>query len=950
MRNLPAVLLLGASSGLQVGLLAVGLVLVFRANRFINLAQGQMGAVASASLAVLVFRFHAPYWLALLLALALGAGTGALVERLLMWRLFDRSRLVLMVATIGISQLILLLVLAGPLKPDAQRLSADGYPQPFSGRWEIGSAVLTSSQILTIVAAPLIAIALSLLLTRTRVGRAIRGAASNPDAARLSGVSVRRVSLLVWTIAGLVSSVGAILYAPTQPAVGFSDSGPGLLLRGLAAALIAGLFDFRVAVLAGVGIGILEQATIFYTDVAGLTDVVLALVLAAGLLLRWRVLAEGSRGGETLVVERSAEALPEGQRGRFAVRHAGALGWAVLLGVIAVAPLLPGLGSQERAVFLLFMVAFAIAGLGITLLTGWAGQVTLGSFAFLGVGAYTATLTDSLGIPAMLIASGSAAAAASVVVGSVTVRSRGLLTGVVTLAFAFAARSWLFRQGIFTDDASAIVGLEDPHLFGMRISTARGLYPVAVVVLGLTLLSLRSVRSSAVGRAIVASRDNPALASSHGLPPVRARLIALGISGFVTGMAGALWAMSAGSFSFNAFDPSMSFVLLAVVIVGGLGTLHGPLLGTIAVFGWPYLVSGANTVPVRSFTSGALLLLTLLFVPGGLASLLERARRAVVAVQAGAGRPAAPEDAEVEVLVPSAAAAVNVARAPRAVDPLVASGVTVRFAGITALDGVDLEVRPGEIVGLIGANGAGKSTLLDVISGQRRPVGGRIELEGDDVSSLRPEARPHRGLSRTFQDAQLYPGLTVIETVMAATDARLRGGAVSAMTASPWSRMYERDQRASAEAVLVAFGLEGHAGTLVGELSTGVRKVCDLASVVAADPAVVLLDEPTAGLAQREVEALAPLLRDLRDQHGASVLVVEHDMPLLMSLCDRIYCLESGRVIAEGTPAEVRADARVVASYLGSDRAAVDRSGPRRTKADKAKADKAKADKAKARA
>ena len=939
MSDLPAVLLLGVASGLQVGLLAVGLVLIFRANRFINLAQGQMGAVASASLAVLVFRFDVPYWLALVLALAFGAATGAVVERLLMWRLFDKSRLVLLVSTIGISQLILLLVLAGPLKPDAERLLVDGYPQPFDARWEVGSAVLTSSQILTMIVAPLIAVALFLLLARTRTGRAIRGAASNPDAARLSGISVRRISLLVWTIAGLVSSVGAILYAPTQPAVGFSDSGPGLLLRGLAAALLAGLFDFRIALLAGVAIGIVEQATIFYTDVAGLTDVVLALALAAGLLLRWRVLTAASRGDETLVVERSVEPLPETVRGRFVVEHAGHLGWAALLGLVAVAPLLPGLRSQERAVFLLFMVAFAIVGLGITLLTGWAGQVTLGSFAFLGVGAYTATLTDDLGLPAMLIASGLAAAVTSVLVGTVAIRSRGLFMGVVTLAFAFAARSWLFRQGIFTEDASGIVGLEDPHLFGLRITTVRGVYPVAVVVLALTVLSLRSVRQSSVGRAIVASRDNPALASSHGLPPVRARLVALAISGFATGMAGALWALASGSFTFTAFDPSMSLVLLSVVIVGGLGTLHGPILGTIAVFAWPYLVPDANTLPIRSFTSGALLLLTLLFVPGGLASVLERARRSVVARLAGDGHQASSEEAAVDegVSVPSTIRAEPEGRSPRSADSLTASGVVVHFGGITALADVDLEVRPGEIVGLIGANGAGKSTLLDVISGHRRPAHGTIRLAGDDVSPLGSEARPHRGLSRTFQDAHLYPGLTVLETVMTAADARLPGGAVSAMTASPWLRMSEHDKRARAEAVLADFGLADRAGTLVGELSTGMRKVCDLAAVVAADPAIVLLDEPTAGLAQREAEAFAPLLRDLRDRHGASVLVVEHDMPLLMSLCDRIYCLEAGQVIAEGTPAEVRDDPRVVASYLGTDAVAVDRSGSGKRRPAKAK-------------
>jgi ABC-type branched-subunit amino acid transport system permease subunit len=378
------------------------------------------------------------------------------------------------------------------------------------------------------------------------------------------------VSLLVWSIAGLVSSVGAILYAPTQPAVGFSDSGPDLLLRGLAAALLAGLFDFRIALLAGVAIGVVEQATIFYTDVPGLTDVVVALALAAGLLLRWRTLATSNRGEASLVVERSAEPIPTGGRRWLGVRSLDRVRWVALLGLVAVAPLLPGLRSQERAVFLLFMVAYAIAGLGITLLTGWAGQVTLGSFAFLGVGAYTATRTAGLGLPGMILASGLVAAVASVVVGSVALRSRGLLMGVVTLAFAFAARSWLFRQGLVTHDSSAIVSVGDLHLFGLRIDTVRGLYPVAVVLLVLTVASLHSVRQSSVGRAIVTSRDNPALASSHGLSPLRSRLLALGIYGFITGMAGAVWAMASGSFTFSAFDPSMSFVLLAVAVVGGL--------------------------------------------------------------------------------------------------------------------------------------------------------------------------------------------------------------------------------------------------------------------------------------------------------------------------------------------------------------------------------------------
>jgi ABC-type branched-subunit amino acid transport system ATPase component/ABC-type branched-subunit amino acid transport system permease subunit len=912
MGDAPSVLVLGLVVGLQSSLLAIGLVLIYRANRFINFAQGQMGAVAAAALAMLVLQHDVPYWVALAAALALGAATAAGIERLLRWRLAGASRLTLLVATIGISQLALLAVLVGPLRGDPSRLNLEGYPQPFDLRWTVGSLVLNSSQVTTIVCAPLIALGVLLFLNRTRTGRAIRGAASNPDAARLAGVSVRRVSLIVWVIAGLVSSLAAILYAPSQPAVTFAAaSGLGLLLRGLAAAMLAGMVDLRIAFAAGIGLGVVEQAAIFYFTVPGLPDLSIFVVLVVGILLRGQVLGRTARVDDNLTVETSESPVPERVRQLLVVRRSGMIGWWGLAALLAVLPLLPGLQTQERAVFLLFIVSYAIAGLGLTVLTGWAGQVSLGHFAFVGVGAFAAAAVarHNPSIPLMLMVAGAMAALASVIVGFVAVRLRGLFLGVVTLGFAFIAQSWLFRQSWVIDDPGSIARIEDPHLFGIEFASVRGAYVVGVVVLLAAVLGLGSLRRSAIGRALIAVRDNQDLASSYGMTPTVVKLTALAVSGFLCGLAGTLWGMAQGTWTFSAFDPTMSFVLLAIVIVGGMGTLHGPVLGAFAVFAWPYLVPEANTLAVRSFTSGLLLLVVLLFLPGGIAGLLASARRRLWEGLA---------ETAPEPFVPDEEAR-----------PLDVQGVSVSFGGIEALRDVSIHVEQGEIVGLIGGNGAGKSTLLSCISGHLQPSAGKIVVRGQDVSGLAPEFRLPLGLARTFQDAHLFPGLTVLETLMAAMDHRDRSGTVGSLLGAPWVRAAEATKRRRAMEILDSFGLADRADSLTSELSTGMRRVCDLTAIVASGAELVLLDEPTAGLAQREVEAFAPLLRSLRDERGCSMVVIEHDMAMMMSLCDRIYCLEQGELIAMGTPDEVRHDPRVIASYLGSDGVAVERSGRR---------------------
>jgi ABC-type branched-subunit amino acid transport system ATPase component len=256
------------------------------------------------------------------------------------------------------------------------------------------------------------------------------------------------------------------------------------------------------------------------------------------------------------------------------------------------------------------------------------------------------------------------------------------------------------------------------------------------------------------------------------------------------------------------------------------------------------------------------------------------------------------------------------------------AGVTKRFGGITAVDDVDLQLREGQILGLIGQNGAGKTTLFDCVSGFLRVDAGRIRLKGTDITEMRPDQRAALGLGRSFQEARLFPSLTTAETLSIARERQLMTRSMFASAlGQPVSTDNEMDIAEKVDVLIELMGLEAFREKLTGELSTGTRRIVELACLLASDPAVIVLDEPSGGVAQRETEALGPLLQRVQAFTGASILVIEHDMPLLSSICDEMYALELGAVIARGTPAEVLEHPRVVESYLGTDASAINRSG-----------------------
>ena len=945
--------LTGAVVGLAYSAIAAGLILVYRANGIINFAVVAFGS-AALGLFGLLYEHGWGLWPCLLVSVPFAAILAMILEVTVIERLAHppgqtagAPRLVLLMATIGIAQLLSFLVLVfADLLPEVP--PGGDFPTivPRDWTWQITDDLLVGArEISVLIAVPILVVLLAWFMTRTRLGLMVRAAASNPDKARLAGISVARTSTLVWGISAAFTATTIIVLAAVQfvTPLGAANGtaqltlGYPLLVKALLVAMIARMRILWLTIPVGIALGIVE--VVFQQNVTGIDANVFSLWILLATLVVVFTLAPRARVASDIEpswkLSGRAKPMPERVRSVWTMRQLPRIG---MFAVVAVFVLIPVFAQQASQTFLWTrVVIYAIAACSLTILSGWAGQLSLGQFAFSAIGGLVTVRMVNDGwfgihnVPWLVaVAIGVlVGAAVAVVVGLPALRIPGLYLAVTTLAFAVFVENWLVtRRWLGVDESTGqLPALDKPDAVIVDFSSRRSYYYLCLAFLALCLVVLAQVRRSGIGRSIIAVRDNERSAESMTVSSTRAKLVAFAVSGGIAALAGALYVTSLPANTPNAtFATTESVTLVAIGVIGGLGSIAGPLLGAAWVIGLPTLFPDFAGAPLLVSSAGLLLLL--LFFPGGFVEVGYRLRDALVARVASRLPPAPARQRadDAAVPVPSVLAGIDADLGAPGVAWLSVQDVTVRFGGLNAVNAVSLHVGAHEIVGLIGTNGAGKSSLMNAIGGFVASSG-RIEVLGREVSGLPPYRRARLGLGRGFQAARLYDDLTVRETVLVALEARDRTGVVSSMFALPPSTSRERAKRGEADEIMRYVGLERFADEFVSNLSTGTRRITELACQFALGARVLLLDEPTAGLAQRETEAFGPLIRRVRDELDAAMLLIEHDMALVMEVSDRVYCLEAGEVIAEGLPEQVRHDPLVVASYLGTDIRSIQRSG-----------------------
>ena len=565
---------------------------------------------------------------------------------------------------------------------------------------------------------------------------------------------------------------------------------------------------------------------------------------------------------------------------------------------LAVAAIVTADGYQVYIISLVGLTA--MVGIGINILLGLTGQISLGHAGFYAIGAYVGailTTTYEWSFWLALPLAGVVAGIAGMLLAIPALRVRGPYLAMVTIAFGFVIEQGAAEWKGVTGGWNGIMFIPLPEVFGYTLIERDVALLVAVLTFGSVALFAR-LNASDWGKAMRAVRDSELAARSLGLDPVMVRTAAFTVSAAITGVAGAIFASLTNFISPESFPFLQSILFLLVAIIGGIGTVLGPVVGALVVVLLPEFLSAL--AEYRLLFVGVLLLVVLVATPRGVVGEIERRLRRTDP------RPARAGTFDVGAFLSR----------PGAGEPLAVEGLEVSFGGVVAVDGVSLRAEPGRITSIIGPNGAGKTSVLNLVCGYLRPEAGVVRLGERDVTGRAAQSIARSGVARTYQTTQLFENLSVRENLEIA----LRRGRLGSLGTALAAGRASRDTGDSSETVEALLAFVGYAGPVeqaASALPHVDKRLVEIARALAIRPAVLLLDEPAAGLGHQDTADLGRLLRRIAES-GIAVVIVEHDMTLVMEISDHVYVLDAGACIADGPPARVRSDPEVREAYLGA--------------------------------
>lgn len=885
----------GIATGAIYGLAGTGLVLTYKTSGIFNFAHGAIAAAAAYVFYWLNVDHEIDWKVAFFLSVfVLGPVLGMVLE-VVARHLAPQRTAMRIVGTIG---MILLVQGLATIKYGTDPLRVPQYLPRGTETFELGGVIIGWDQVI-ITAVALSAVAgLYALFRFTRMGVAMRAVVDDPDLVGLHGTSARSVRRIAWMIGVTFAAASGVLVAPALGVESITLT--FLVVAAIGAVAIGGFSSIPLTYLGGIAIGIVADVSKKYvldvTWLAGFPPSVPFIALIIVLL----VLPKRKLQPPSLVERRP----PLQWRAPAAVQVAMAV---IVLTLLVLVPELVG----NNLSYYMIALTTAISLLSLGLLVRTSGQVSLAHAAFAGIGAVSFAQFgenfDLPWVPALLLGSLVVVPVAALVAIPAT-RLAGLFLALATLAFGIFVERLLYPLSFMFGKTADGRTMPRPSWAGF---SDQRFYYVILACFVVSSSAMVAIHRSRHGRMLRAMSDSPTAVSTLGLSTTTTRVIVFCISGFFAGMAGILYGciVNFATYGDRQYQSFNSLILLAILAIVPFGVPWYALFAAISAV-IPAYFDGPDTTSWLNVLFGFFAIMVAVqggpaTLPVSMRRLLERLGRRAPPVEASAALPAEIDDDDLVAV-------------QRELTPgLQVQELTVRFGGLLAVHGVNLEAPRGRITGLIGPNGAGKTTTFNACSGLNRPTAGRILLHGADVTHLGSAARARRGLGRTFQITQLCESLTVADNVSLGREASMAGSnVVSQLVASPLQR---REAADAADAAMELCGITHLARVQAGELSTGQRRLVELARCIAGPFDVLLLDEPSSGLDHEETVRFGEILTGIVAERRCGILLVEHDVSLVMRICSYIYVLDFGELIFEGTPGAVASSSLVKAAYLGDD-------------------------------